>query len=91
MCDNHFKANKITLSKVNNCCRIEVAAKPIKDEYLSQKANLNEVKISDIINFIFPNNYNFFNYTGLNLEFKENSPPGNFNTPDYISNLQLLI
>ncbi|RJP70277.1 MAG: hypothetical protein C4539_06725 [Ignavibacteriales bacterium] len=91
MCTNTSPTDQVAISKINSCCENHIVAKPIKDEYLSQKANLNDVRISDIINFIFPNNYDFFNYAGLNPELNENSPPGNLNTPDYISNLQLLI
>jgi hypothetical protein len=91
MCKNNLTTNHAAISRIKNCCENHVVAKPINDEYLTQKSNLNDVRISDIISFIFPGKYESFNYANLNSELKENSPPGVFNTPDYISNLQLLI
>lgn len=90
-CGNHLDKNLVSFSKVKNCCENRLAAKPIKDEYLSVKVNLKEVKISDIISFVFPGNYDSFNFVHLNTEFKENSPPGNFASPNYITNLQFLV
>ncbi len=90
-CGNHLDKNLVSFSKVKGCCENRLAAKPITDEYLSVKADLKEIKISDIISFIFPGNHDSFNFAYSNIEFKENSPPGNLSLPDYISNLQLLI
>ncbi len=92
MCDNNNQDGTIKFTRVNDCCKDEVIAAPLKGYYLLSKTDNPKIKtVLSLIPFTFVSSNLFDNFISLNFNSRGNSPPAITASPLYLTNRAIII
>jgi hypothetical protein len=92
MCDNNNQDGTIKFTRINDCCKNEVIAVPLKGYYLLSKTDNPEIKtVLALMPFTFVSSNLFENIVLLKFNYRENSPPAITSSPLYLTNRELII
>ncbi len=92
MCYNNNQDGTIKFTRVNDCCKDEVIAAPLKGYYLLSKTDNPGIKtVLALIPFTFVSSNLFENFVSLKFNSQENSPPAITTSPLYLTYRAIII